>query len=444
MTVGRTQLTKEGTTLGTIAYMSPEQTQGIEVDHRTDIWALGALLYEMITGRQPFQGDYEQAVMYSIMNEDPEPLTGLRTGVPMDLEKIVNKCLAKDPKERYQHMDEMIVDLRAVTKLKRESIGAKPTAVTHRRKSRKILYSGVAALLVLLTFGTLYLYRIQKADKSTANDIDIEAASFDKRRIAVLPLFNISQNPDDEYFSDGMTEELISTLSKIAELRVIARTSVMQYKNTTKSVAEIGQELQVSTVLEGSVRQAENKLRITVQLVDTQSQEPLWSQDYDRDLKDVFAIQSDVAQQVAEALEIRLPAGDKQQIEKKTTENLEAYNSYLKGRYFWNKRDVEGLKKGIDYFRRAIDLDPNFALAYAGLAATYGILGWLSGDFTPKERSFKVREAAIKALEIDDTLAEAHASLAVDLVQHSWDWIGVEREFQRAIELNPNYAIAHH
>ncbi|MFQ5653003.1 MAG: protein kinase, partial [bacterium] len=441
--VGRTMLTKEGTTLGTVAYMSPEQAQGAKVDHRTDIWAFGVVLYEMITGRKPFEGDYEQAVVYSILHEEPEPITGLRTGIPMELERILNKAMAKEPDERYQSLNEMIVDLRAVDKLKRESIRPKQPAVTHRRKSRKILYSGSAVLLVLLTFATIYLYRIQKADKSTANDRDIEAASFDKRRIAVLPLFNISQNPDDEYFTDGMTEELISTLSKIADLRVIARTSVMRYKNTTKSVAEIGQELQVSAVLEGSVRQAENKLRITVQLVDIKSQEPLWSQDYDKDLKDVFAIQSNVAQQVAEALEIRLLAGEKRRIEKKTTVNLEAYNLYLKGRYFWNKRKVEGLKKGFEYFQRAISIDPNFALAYAGLADSYGILGWLSGDLTPKERFFKVGEAALQALEIDDTLAEAHASLANYHV-HSWDWIGAKREFKRAIELNPNYATAHH
>lgn len=443
---GRTMLTKEGTTLGTIAYMSPEQTQGGEIDNRTDIWSLGVILYELITGQQPFKGDYEQAVVYSILNEEPESIINIRSGLPAGLEHIVNKSIAKDPNERYRSLGELIMDLKALDISRSLSNGAKSSVFSHRHVNNKILYRGIGALVLLFVFFATYIYYNQKTNSGKSEEvaIDSDISSYDHRRIAVLPLVNISQNPEDEYFADGMKEELIATLSKITSLRVIARTSIMRYKNNTKSIAEIGQDLQVGTILEGSVRQAENKLRITVQLIDIKSEEPLWSQDYDKELKDVFEIQSDVAQQVAEALEIRLLAGERKKIDRTITQNLDAYNLYLKGRFFWNKRDVKSLKKGIEYFEQAIDIDSNFALAYAGLADSYGIYGRLSGDLTPIERQIKSRENSLKALEIDNNLAEAHASLAVYYSHSNWDWLNAELEFKRAIELNPNYATAHH
>ncbi|MBL7075535.1 protein kinase, partial [candidate division KSB1 bacterium] len=262
---GQTGLTRNDTTMGTVSYMSPEQTRGEGVDHRTDIWSLGVVLYEMITGQLPFKGEYEQAVIYSILNEDPEPVKALRTGIPMELERILNKALLKNAGERYQLVDKMLDDMRWL---------------------QKSLEIGIIE------------QRLTKI------------VSPYRCRIAVLPLTNISPNPEDEYFADGMTEELISTLSKINELRVIARTSIMQYKNIAKSVAEIGRELKVGNVLEGSIRKAANKLRITVQLIDSQSQEYLWSQDYDREFKDIFTIQSDIAHRVADALRVQLMGGE--------------------------------------------------------------------------------------------------------------------------------------
>ncbi|MBL7135126.1 MAG: protein kinase, partial [Candidatus Marinimicrobia bacterium] len=262
---GQTKLTKEGTTLGTAAYMSPEQTRGEDVDHRTDIWSLGVVLYEMLTGQLPFKGEYEQAVIYSILNEDPEPVKALRTGIPMELERILNKALLKNAGERYQLVDKMLDNMRWLQK-------SLEIGIIEQRLTKII---------------SPYRYRI-----------------------AVLPLTNIGPNPEDEYFADGMTEELISTLSKINELRVIARTSIMQYKNIAKSVAEIGRELKVGNVLEGSIRKAADKLRITVQLIDSQSQEYLWSQDYDREFKDIFTIQSDIAHRVADALRVQLMGGE--------------------------------------------------------------------------------------------------------------------------------------
>ncbi len=266
--------------------------------------------------------------------------------------------------------------------------------------------------------------------------------ALDKYRIAVLPLANYSPDPTDEYFADGMTEELISRLSRIGGLRVIARTSVMQYKRSEKSIAEIGRQLKVGTVLEGSVRKAGNKLRITEQLIDVETQEHLWSEHYDREFKDVFAIQSDIAQRVGEALKVQLLSREKQQMQKKSTEDLEAYKLYLNGRYYWNKRTGEGLENGIEYFEQAIEKDPSFALAYAGLADSYILLAGYT-YMPPTEALPRAKKAARKALELDETLAEAHTSLA-GTTFHYYDWLTTESELKRAIELNPSYATAHH
>ena len=264
----------------------------------------------------------------------------------------------------------------------------------------------------------------------------------EKHRIAVLPVENISRDPSDDYFADGMTEELISTLSRITGLRVIARTSVMRYKGPSKSVAEIGRELGVESVVEGSVRKSGEKIRMTAKLVDTKSEEPLWSQEYDRDLLDVFSIQSDIAQRIASALKFRVMGDERQGIERRATHNLDAYTSYLKGRYFWNRRTYEGLEKAIDSFEDAARREPTYALAYAGLADSYAMLA-LFEFLPPKEAYPKARRAARKALGIDDKLGEVHTSLGLVKYQFDWDWPGAEGEFRRAIELNPSYAPAH-
>ncbi len=264
-----------------------------------------------------------------------------------------------------------------------------------------------------------------------------------EQRIAILPLANISQDPNDQFFADGMTEELISRLSKIRRLRMIARTSVMQYKGTTKSIAEISRELNVANVIEGSVRKSGNAVRIRIQLIDANSQEHLWSDDYDRDIKDIFAIQSDVAQRVAHALEIQLMGDEKRLIEKESTKNLEAYDLYLKGRYFLGKRTEESLNKAIDYFQQATARDATYALAYAGTSDAYMILALL--EFLPPHEAFpKAKTAAAKAIDIDPSMAEAHASLGVVKFQYDWDWSGAEQEFKETLRLNPNYSSGHH
>ncbi len=263
----------------------------------------------------------------------------------------------------------------------------------------------------------------------------------DKTRLAVLPLVNFSSETD-QYFSDGMTEELISRLSQINGLRVIARTSVMQYKDTKKPIVRIGRELNVGTVLEGSVRKSGDKLRVTVQLIDAASEEHIWSHDYDRENNDVFSIQSDIAHHCAEMLRLRLLSGEQHRIDKKGTENLEAFNLYLKGRYYWNMRTGEGLEKSVMNFNLAIEEDPAYALAYAGLADAYILLAGY-GHAPPEQALSKASQAARKAVELDDMLAESHTSLA-GTVFHYFEWATVERELQRAIKLNPSYVTSHH
>jgi serine/threonine-protein kinase len=433
---GRTVITKEGMTLGTVAYMSPEQARGEDVDHRTDIWAFGVVLYDMITGQHPFKGLYEQAVVYSILNENPEPLTGLRTGVPMELERIVNKAMAKNTNERYQHVDEMLVDVKTLKKkIEAGFTKERITTTTPPVKKRFPLYAGMATLLVLLIAAGFYLWQRE--------DVKKEPIAFDsKYRIAVLPLANISPDRQDEYFADGMTEELISTLSNIGGLRVITLTSVMPYKSAAKSVQEIGRELKVGTVLGGSVRKAENAVRITVRLIDVVGQENLWSHDYNRELKDIFSIQTDIAQQVAEALQVRLLAGEQRQIAKKMTENSETYTLYLQGRYFWNQWREPALQKAITYFEQALAKDSAFALAYSGLADSYQVLGYLN-VLPPKQVYPQAEAAALKALALDSTLGEAHLSLAKNRLFYDWDLAGAEKGVKRALELKASSADAH-
>ena len=271
---------------------------------------------------------------------------------------------------------------------------------------------------------------------------DATKLSLDKKRIAVLPFLNISPDPKDEYFADGLTEELIARLSTISGLKVIARTSTMRFRGTGRGVGEIGKELRAGTILEGSVRKAANRLRVTAQLIDATSEEHLWVQSYDRQLEDVFAIQTEVAQNVTDALKTQMLGEEREHIKKKPTEDISAYTFYLKGRYYWNERSRDALEKAIKYFEEAIRIDAGFALAYSGLTDSYIVLVG-HGYLPPSEGYPKAKEAARKALELDETLAEAHTSLG-SILSHEWDWAGAEREFTKALKANPNYATAHH
>ncbi|MCK4539155.1 MAG: protein kinase, partial [Candidatus Krumholzibacteria bacterium] len=425
---GRTQLTREGTTLGTVAYMSPEQGRGEAVDSRTDVWALGVIAYEMVTGQQPFKGDYEQSVIYSILNEDPEPLTALRTGVPLELERITQKAMAKDQKNRYQHADEFLVDMRSLMVDKGPSGPA--NGQVNRGFGKRRLGLACAAVIIIaaaLVLGRSYLFPKRK------EIID---------SIAVLPLENLSNDPDQEFFADGMTEALIADLAKIGTLKVISRTSVMRYKDTRKSLPEIARELDVDAIIEGSVMQVGGRVKITAQLIEAVSDRHLWAESYERDLRDILSLQSDVARAIAREVDIKLAPPEEDGSSGTRQVDPRAYEAYLRGRYHWNKRTEQGIGKGIEYFQEAIEIDPDYAQAYAAIAEAFAVLGdW--GFYPPREADKKIRYYAQRALSIDDESAAAYSALALASYEIDFDWEVAEEYYKKAIFLNPNYATAH-
>ena len=341
---GRTKVTVEGATLGTVSYMSPEQIRGEEVDNRTDIWSLGVMLYEMITGQLPFIGEYDQAVIYSIVNEKPEPPTGLRTGIPMELERIINKALSKNPDERYQHADELAADL---LKLLREfdiSENIPITEVTKQKSPKKKIKKISISVGILLSVFMLIIAIIFLSDdifellepKQVSN-----MAGWDNS-IAVLPFDNISADPEQEYFCDGMTEQIISNLAKLPRLKVISRTSVMRYKDINKTIPEIGKELNVAHVLEGSVRKIGERVRVTAQLINTKDDFHLWTENYDREYKELFDLQDDVSLAIAKALSENLSLKEIGEIKTKRPANTEAYEYLILtvSTFFDNKLNV--------------------------------------------------------------------------------------------------------
>jgi serine/threonine protein kinase/Tfp pilus assembly protein PilF len=395
MLAGRTKITKTGTTMGTAAYMSPEQVGGEKIDHRTDIWSLAVVLYEMITGQQPFKGEYEPSVAYSIINEEPEDMAKLRKGVPIELKTIVSKAMTKNAEERYQNAGELLLDLRSLAK---------------------------------------------KYESTCLTDQISQAESVPS--IAVLPLLDMSPQKDQEYFCDGIAEELINALAHVENLRVVARTSAFSFKNKNLDVREIGRKLNVEHVLEGSVRKAGNRVRITAQLVNVKDGYHVWSEKYERDMEDIFAIQDDISLAIADNLKIRLLRKEKEAILKRHTDDLAAYNLYLKGIYFSRMYSAEGFDNAIDYFERSLQQDPKYALAYYGLAEVYYTISYWS-NVPPKEAYPKAKTYARKALDIDKTLAEAHAALGLVFAFYEWNWGPAEQELKHALRLSPNSAIIH-
>jgi serine/threonine protein kinase/TolB-like protein/Tfp pilus assembly protein PilF len=608
------RLTGEVLNIGTVAHISPEQIKGDKVDHRTDIWSLGVVMYEMIARQLPFKGEYDQAIIYSIINEVPEPLTKIRHDVSTTLDSVVMKALSKNPDERYQSADEllkelinckdsnnqtdsttaktggqrklaaiMFTDMVGYSALAQENeslaiellevhrqllrpifarhsgkeieaigdaffvefssaLGSVICAIEIQKKmfernqkvesKRRIqlrigLHVGdvihigkhvhgdgvnIAARLEPLSaaggiclsedvarqihnkidlpltkLGVKNLKNIkapieifsivlpwEKKNQSLKKIISLRSSTkrniisfilviiavlavlliqniFDdlptgakNNRIAVLPLVNISQDNENDYFAEGMTEELISQLAKISGLSVIARTSVMKYKNTQMNIKEIGRELDVGTILEGSVRKTSDKARITIQLIDVETQEHLWVEDYDRELKNIFEMQSEIALRIANELKVQLLSTEKQQIEKRNTENAEAFRSYLMGKYQLNNRTPESLKNALKYFNTAISLDPNYALAYVGLTDCYTLISGAAYGYIPREDAIqKANDAIRKAIEIDPTSAEAYNSLAYLKFRLEWDWEEAENYFKKAIELKPGYSSAY-
>jgi serine/threonine protein kinase/Tfp pilus assembly protein PilF len=387
---GHQQLTNKGTALGTVAYMSPEQARGDEVDNRTDIWSFGVVLYEMLTGVLPFRSEYDQAMIYSILNEEPRPVSEFATAPGDRLSRIVARALAKDPDKRYARIAELRADL-----------------------------AGSAS----------------DAGGATGQ----EATS--RKTLAVLPFENIGADRGDEYFSDGLTEETITTLSQIKSLRVISRSSVMRYRGTTLGTRQVASELGVRYLLEGSVRRQGDLVRITSQLIDAVGDTHIWAEKFSGTMKDIFAIQERVAGEIAGALKVHFSDDTLGEMRKRAAASSEAYENYLRGRYHWNRRSEESLRTGIRFFKKAIEIDPVYALAHTGLADSYNILGYWN-MMPPKEAFTLSVAAAKKALELNDRLVEGHTSLAYGYL-YTWRWEDAERSFRRAIETDPGYAVAH-
>ena len=425
---GGTKLTKEGSTFGTAAYMSPEQALGDETDHRSDIFSLGVLFYEMLAGERPFRGEHEAALLYEIVHEEPRSLTGRDVAIDPEIERIVGRTLAKNLDERYEHIGEFITDLAALREGRTSGSAASP--IRHRRRPVRRSLIGIVALVaasaIIITALYIMLWRSETIDS-----------------IAVLPLENLSDDEGEEYFVNGMTDELISRLARIGGLKVISRTSVMQYRGSSKTLPKIAGELNVKAVLEGSVLRVGNRVRIAVKLIHAGTDRSIWAESYERDIHDILRLQSEVALDVARNIKIKLTSLDHEEITGNVAVSAGAHEAYLKGRYYVDQRTPEGLNSGLKYFELSIESDSSYALAYAGIADTYLLLAAYSLE-NPDLIYPKARQAAIKAIELDGRLAEAHTSLAIVKWHYEWEFDEAERQFRRAVALNPNYTRAHH
>ena len=431
--VSEQMLTSPGTALGTVAYMSPEQVRGEELDARTDLFSFGIVLYEMATGSLPFKGTTTGVVFDEILNKPPTSPVRLNPDLADDLEKAINRLLEKDPQFRYQHASDLRSEL---LRLKRDTDSGKtavspevPVAAPAKRSHLWPVVAAGVALVVLLALALFWPFTAAPPEEAIDS-------------IAVLPFENVSNDPELEYLSDGIADSIISSLSQIANLKVMSSTSVRRYKGTTPDPQVVAAELDVRAVLVGRVLQPGDDLSINVELIDAQDNAQLWGHQYERELAEVLAVKQEIAQEISEKLRLQLSGEDQRQLAKQGTEDPEAYQDYLQGRFHSNQRDPEEVEQGIEYFNRAIDKDPNYAQAYSGLADSYYFQAVCAGRAI---NEFYQREllAAQKALELDDTLAEAHTSMGRIKGMHDWDWAVGEEHFKRAIELNPNYLDAH-
>lgn len=433
---GTLKLTKTSSTVGTLGYMAPEQLQGGTVDARSDIFSFGVVLFEMVTGASPFRGEHEAAIMYSIVNEDPESVLKYNAELSPELDRIIRRALEKDPADRYQHVDDMVSEVRHIQKISTRIVrpdemrqsGSFRSSQPHKGRpeifSVKMVTGVVSVLLVIAVAGWFFF------SASSSNAIT---------SMAVLPFVNVGSDQSTEYLSDGLTESMINSLSKIPGLKLMSRNSVFRYKGKDIDPRVVGKEMNVGALLMGRISQHGDALNVSVELVNTSDNSHIWGAQYDRKSSELIALQSEISSALSRQLRSTITADEEKEITKNSTENTEAYQLYLKGRFFWNKRTTEGFQKSIDMFQQAIKKDPQYALAYAGLADCYILMSSYfilpSSDVYPKAKA-----AAMKAIELDPTLAQPHATLAGFEGEYNWDFPASEREYRRSIELNPNYA----
>jgi serine/threonine protein kinase len=425
-------------TAGTLPYMSPEQLNDEAVDERTDIYSLGAVFYEMAVNQKVFSRPLTSQVIDAIFNQAPVSLRVVNARLSPALDDIVMKCLEKEPAHRYQSAKELLVDFR---RMAARSSAVMPVVGSRRRGGRKKLFLILLVPVVLLALAAI-ISRV--GVRHLWDRFGSNVGSSQIHSLAVLPLENQSGGPDQDYFADGMTDELITDLARISALRVISHTSIMKFKNTNKLLPEIASSLHVDALVEGSIQRSGQRVKVNARLIrvnDSQEQQ-VWARSYERDSSDVLTLQTELATAIADEVRIQLTQNEKARLSESRSINPEAHEAYLAGRYYWNKRTAEGLEKSISYLEKAIAKDPKYALAYAALADSYHLMPELS-NISVGEAFPKARTAALKALEIDDSVGEAHSALASIKEDYDWDWKGAEVEYKKALELSPGDEIAH-
>jgi serine/threonine-protein kinase len=419
-------LTEPGAIVGTVQYMSPEQASGRAhaIDHRSDIFSFGCVLYEVVTGHKAFEGNDAIESLNKVIRESVIPIIDLNPTAPSDLQRIVRRCLAKDPDERYQTIKDVAIELKEV----RRELQSIDTTVARRRTTTKLIMAVLLLALVVVAVVTVTYYL-----RARKTEVAIDS-------IAVLPFTNQNNDANNDWMADGLTENIMNSLTQLPNLKVIPRSSVFRYKGKETDPLKSGAELGARTVLTGRLMQRGDDLIVSAELTDVQNNKQIWGDHYQRKLSDLLGVQTDIARAISANLRLTLSGVDADKMKKRYTENAEAYQLYLKGRYFWLKSHPEALKKAATYFNQAIAADPNFALAYTGLADTYGASS-TNGFISPREGYPKAKIAAKRALELDDSLAEAHTTAGATTMFYDFDWLTAEHEYKRSGDLNPNYEI---
>ncbi len=433
--------TDSNAVVGTAGYMSPEQLRGENVDATSDIFSLGCVLYEMVAGKPAFIRATVIDSLSAILTDTPDVFTTSARMIPYELARVITRCMEKNRAERFQSARDLAFALRAISTSTSLSFEAPA-----RRKRRRLILASLAGLLILGVLAYFVSLRVFQSsslrdDEATTRRLDDSATRRPIRSIAILPFVNATGDREAEYLSDGVTETLINTLAQVPGLRVMSRTSVFHYKDLSPNPSSVGRDLHVSSVVVGRIESVGNQLVISAELIDANDNALIWGNRYQTARSDVFSVQQSIASEIARMLRLQISGRTEQVLAKRHTTDPRAYELYLKGRFQWNKRDAAGLYKAIELFNQAIEIDPQYAPAYAGLADCYNLLDIWAGLPT-KETFPRAKAAAQKALAIDDQLAEAHTSLAYAIHTYEWDWAAAERDYKKAIALNPNYATA--